>query len=127
MVSSTGASAGPAVWQVEWVTQAMGFCFAAVSAQAPAATACSAPGVTTTASQSVTIVGHAGHYVLGFLQGTATTVAVSADVAETFTAAQPIGSGLTGYYAQLPDSWASPEPYTVTAYDQGVGVGSATG
>jgi hypothetical protein len=125
VVSST--STGPAVWQVEWVTRAKGFCFAAVSAQAPAATTCSAPGVTTTAGQSVTIVGHAGDYVFGFIQGAATYVAVSVDSGETtLTAAQPIGSGLTGYYAQLPDSWASPEPYTVTAYDQGGGVGSAT-
>lgn len=129
VVSSTSAdaSAGPVVWQVEWVTRANGFCFAAVSAQAPAATACSARGVTTNVSQSVTIVGHAGDYVFGLIQGDATFVAVSADSNETLTAAQPIGSGLTGYYAQLPESWASSEPYTVTAYDQGAGVGSATG
>lgn len=126
VVSSTSASAGPVAWQVEWVTEAKGFCFAAVSAQAPAATTCSAPGVTATVSQSLTIVGRAGDYVFGFIQGAATYVAVSAGGDETLTAAQSIGSGLTGYYAQLPDSSASPEPYTVAAYDQGALVGSTT-
>lgn len=124
----SSASTGPATWQVEWVTRAEGFCFATVSPHASATTACSAPGTTATGGQTVTIVGRTGSYVFGFIQGNAASyVGVSYGSNLTLTAAEPIGSGLTGYYAPLPDSWVSPEPYEVTAYDQGASIGSAIG
>ena len=72
-------------------------------------------------------VGRKGRYVFGFIQDDAATyVAVSDGVSVTLTTATPMGSGLTGFYGQLPDSWVSPEPYTLTACDQGTSIGSAT-
>jgi hypothetical protein len=118
-------------WRVEWVTRDQGFCFATVSTTAPAGTTCVAGTASAAAgadisAQTVTIAGLAGDDVCGFVRGDATYVLVAAGMDSVMAVAQPIGSGLTGYCAPMPDSWASPEPYTVSAYDQGMEVGSAS-
>jgi hypothetical protein len=117
---------GPNTWRVAWETGDAAFCFAFVHQGAPAQTVCDAAGSVTSAKMRIAgVLEDAGldppePFVCGYTTGPSVAIGyVEINDGQVVGTASDIGSGLSGYCVQMPDSWTAGTSFTVSTFTGG--------
>jgi hypothetical protein len=125
-IGMVDGSDAPSTWRVAWETRDAAFCFAFVHQGAPPQTVCDAAGSVTSAKMRIAgVLDDAGldppePFVCGYTTGPAISIGyVEINDAQVVGTASDIGSGLSGYCVQMPDSWTAGTSFTVSTFTGG--------
>lgn len=116
----------PNTWRVAWETGDAAFCFAFVHQGAAPQTVCDAAGSVTSAKMRIAgVLDDAGldqpePFVCGYTTGPAISIRyVEINGGQVVGTVSDIGSGLSGYCVQMPDSWTAGTSFTVSTFTGG--------